>query len=88
MKAYEIIEDPNSWTTNHISEDVDGNFVPWRSSEAVRFSLRGAIHRAYPNEDLHFVYDRMYAELEKSLEYYAKTWGHEACYEFLKRLNL
>ena len=92
MKASKLIEDSDRWTSHNMSEDVNGNVVYWRSAMAYRFNLQGAIHHAYPSEDLHFIYRRIYDSPavypDKSLAFYSLTWGHLQCYDFLKSLDI
>ena len=45
-RAYQLIEDPNHWTTFALARDASGAACLPGSEDAVRFCARGALYRA------------------------------------------
>jgi hypothetical protein len=45
-RAYQLIEDPNHWTTFALARDALGAACLPESEDAVRFCARGALYRA------------------------------------------
>jgi hypothetical protein len=45
-KARALIATPDTWTQGEFARDADGERVSWRSPDAVRFCVWGALNRA------------------------------------------
>lgn len=95
MKAYELISDPEKWTTGAMARDKNGDPVATTSGNAVKFCAMGALCAVTPNHmDKEFSEKLLRAQhicIEKynvsSLSVVNDMIGREAAIEVLKELE-
>lgn len=90
-KVYELIKDPNKFTSNWFARDQNGKSVSWNDPAAVRFDLLGAIEKI--GTDAPSLKEEVLREFRDKipLEYgplykFAERGGHEQVVLFLNKI--
>jgi hypothetical protein len=91
VKAYELIEKPESWTKNYLARDKDGNPVSDYSPVAASYCVVGAICRSYSDPTRASV---LCHRVSKHVGIYIVDWNnapertHDEVIKVLKELDI
>lgn len=87
MKAYQLIEKPQDWTTGTYAKDKDGNECDPQGQHAICFCVMGAFKRCYGHE-WGAPYDTFISSIKEGAAHFNDTHTHAEVLAKLKELDL
>ena len=91
MKAWELLSDPAKWCQGQVAKDNEGNGLPARSNDAVKWCALGAVFKCYPNDNIAW---QMRGRIEEITKVPVGSWNdypdrrHQDVVDLLKRLDI
>jgi hypothetical protein len=88
VKVQELLSSEDKWTQGSYAKDKDNFIVTINSLEAVKWCLKGAIHKCYPD---HIEAGEIYYKISKkvrSINQYNDTHTYEEVMELVRELDI